>query len=179
MVTIVIRATARFNERKDGLRIVISPPRRPLVLLVPLMWAPIAGLAFLAVLSLFTRPPEASAVAVVLVLFVPLVLLGLAALVIAIWMMFGREVVTTDGSSLTIRCEALGLGWTNRYDLAEVEHLRVSDSPGVDRADADAGRGGSIVFIHRAKAVRFGAGLDTTQAQAVIDRLRARDLRWR
>ena len=106
---------------------------------------------------------------------------GFAA-VITVWMVLGREVATVEGGILSLRQEVFGLGRERRYDFAEVRNLRGLPrpvDPGSGRYRSTLQEGGLIAFDYRGKTVRFGLGLDETQAQLIAARLAARDPRRR
>jgi hypothetical protein len=92
-----------------------------------------------------------------------------------LWNAIGREVVSLRSGLLVIRREVAGIGLSREYGLADVRNLRVSVPP------PDAGRWSSplrfgrapgvIAFDHGARTVRFGEGLDESEASLVLDEL--------
>jgi hypothetical protein len=93
------------------------------------------------------------------------------------WLMqvFGKELLASSGRTLTIKRRVVGFEPAHEYHAAEIRDLRVMPDP------VRRGRGGltpfeqgRIGFDYRGKTVRFAAGLDATEASALIEELKRR-----
>jgi hypothetical protein len=168
---------ARFEDRGHTLRVVI-PAQRPVLLLLFLLpwlagWS-VGERALLEQVSQVNLWSSLAGAVVVLFLVGGWTFGGVYAAAMVLWTLFGREVITIDGRSLTIRREALRLGRTHRYDLVEVKNLRwipSTDAPPSRRAPWE---GGLIAFDHGKKTVRFARPLEDAEAKVVAKRLAER-----
>lgn len=103
---------------------------------------------------------------------------GAFALAAFLWMAFGREIVETSGGSLRVRREAVGFGRSWSYELAHVQNLRCSPAPfnpfsfGGSMRYWGFGNGG-VGFDYGASTIRVLPGLDESEANKIVDSLRA------
>jgi hypothetical protein len=152
----------RFEDRDEGL-LVVNPGRQQIVLMLSFLGIFVTGWKCTG--WTLERPPTSPrAVLPWLLLLGPW---GALVVGILLWTLFGREVVTTDGRTLSIRYELLGLARERRYDLGEVRALRYV--PPADHARLRLPES-VIAFEHRGKTIRFGVGLDEAQAQRIVTR---------
>ena len=98
------------------------------------------------------------------------------------WKAFGREIVTVDKTALTLRIEVAGIGWTRRYDLKAISHLRTAAVRQLGRDmsgsgflsfdyDSDVPRSESLVsmiaglnmYSYEPKRPHFGKGLSEAE----------------
>ncbi|MDH7488784.1 MAG: hypothetical protein QHH80_04685 [Anaerolineae bacterium] len=84
-----------------------------------------------------------------------------------LWNLAGKEIVTVDGESLTIRKAVLGIGRSRRYEAAYVDRLRVSEDSGRSQGPWSGG----LAFDYGGATVRFGAGLTPSDAHDVLARI--------
>ena len=104
---------------------------------------------------------------------------GLAALVALQWQVLGKEIVTVQGQTLKTQREGGGIGFRKEYDMQQMVNLRV-EPPRFSPFDVSASLqlwgigGGVIAFESGGKILRFGAGLDETEAKQVVDALKRR-----
>ena len=104
---------------------------------------------------------------------------GLAALVALQWQVMGKEIVTVQGQTLKTQREGGGIGFRKEYDMQQMVNLRV-EPPRFSPFDVSASLqlwgigGGVIAFESGGKILRFGAGLDETEAKQVVDALKRR-----
>ena len=98
---------------------------------------------------------------------------GLLAIYAWLWQVIGKEIVTVQGGTLTVRRDIGGFGFDRAYDLSQMRNLRVEPTP-FNPLDLSSALqlwgigGGVIAFDHAAKGFRFGAGLDETEAKEVV-----------
>jgi hypothetical protein len=104
---------------------------------------------------------------------------GIAVAYVWLWTLAGRERIVMGTSTLRVKREVLGLGWTRAYPLSKIRNLRVTPrltrpgSPNV--AFGLAGfTGGAIAFECEGKTIRFGASLEDAEAHIVVERMRQR-----
>jgi hypothetical protein len=173
---------ARFEDRDSGLRVVI-PARRPILLLLFLIpW--LVGWFFgerelLKQVSGVNLLSSVAGAAVVVFFVAGWTYGGVYAAAMVLWTLFGREVITLDGHSLTIRREALRLGRTHRYELAQVKNLRWIPSTDDPPSRRSPWEGGLIAFDHGKKTIRFARPLEDAEAKVVAKRLAERNPSWR
>lgn len=104
---------------------------------------------------------------------------GLFAFAVLAWSMAGQEVITITPSSLTISRRVFGLGRTKSYDATQIRKMRVSPT-NMSMSDPRAAfqhwgiGGGPVAFDYGASTVNFGAGIDESEAQTIVDRIRPR-----
>lgn len=97
------------------------------------------------------------------------------------WSLVGRERVLLTPSRLSIRRELFGFGRVHEYAREHIRDVRVSPTP-YSPFDFSAGLrfwgigGGIIAFDHGAATVRFGAGLDESEAKSIVAQFVARGL---
>lgn len=92
------------------------------------------------------------------------------ALLVWLWSLAGREIITIDGEGLTIRRAVFGIGPARRYVAGYVDRLRVADESGASSGPW----GGALAFDYGGDTIRFGAGLNPGEAREVLARIAAR-----
>ncbi len=104
---------------------------------------------------------------------------GAFALYAFLWNVAGRERITLNAATLSVRWEAPGVGRTRDFDLGFVSNVRAG-MPDVKAYDAlwatkiRGADGGKIAFDYGAKTIRFGGSLDEAEARLIVDELRKR-----
>jgi hypothetical protein len=104
---------------------------------------------------------------------------GLFAAYTWLWMLIGKERILMGTSRLHVRRDVLGLGQTQTYEFHKVQNLRVAPQPPGPRDMGVALRlaglaGGLIAFEYQGKTIRFGAGIDETEARMMVERMKQR-----
>ncbi len=104
---------------------------------------------------------------------------GVLAASVWLWMLVGKERVLVGASTLRVKRDMLGLGWTRVYELCKIRNLRVAPQPIGPRDMGVALRvsglaGGVIAFEYEGKTIRFGAGLDEAEAHMIVGRMKQR-----
>lgn len=95
------------------------------------------------------------------------------------WSLVGRERVLLGPGRISLRREIFGWGRSREYELVHVRRLRASANKH-NAYDFRSGLqfwgigGGSIAFDHGSATVQFGAGLEESEAQSLVERLLAR-----
>lgn len=174
---------AVFRDTPEGLGITIPAERNVMMLLMVAFW--VAGWAVgegIVVRQLFfSGPQRLDFGAVFLVLWLTgWTLGGFVAVRAWLWNAFGTERLVLRPATLAITRAVLGLGRERRYDLPGISNLRVVTSAHGGRArsaprDQPPG-GGSVAigFDYGGDTVYFGKGLDESEADLIVDRLKAR-----
>jgi hypothetical protein len=103
---------------------------------------------------------------------------GLVVALLWLWMLAGRERVVLTTERLRIRYELFGRGFSREFALADVRDLRVSYEPLSWWAASPRARlmwwgigGGTVLFDHGARTVRFGAGVDEAEGELLVRRI--------
>lgn len=105
--------------------------------------------------------------------FVVWTVAGVLALYAWLWQVMGKEIVTVQDGSLTLRRDVGGFGFDKVYDLNKACALRAE--PAIfDPMDLSMALqlwgigGGAIAFDYEGKIRRFGIGLDETEARQAV-----------
>jgi hypothetical protein len=103
---------------------------------------------------------------------------GCAAISFWLWSIAGHEIVSLTPTSLAIRRDILGFGWSREYDLPSVKNLRIDTTDVNSRFNRGFSPqmrfGGTIAFDYGAKTFRFGGGVDEAEASQLIELLKSR-----
>ena len=76
-------------------------------------------------------------------------------------MLDGREIVTFTEQEIDRRAEAFGRGFNWRFAMPDVTNVRQTSS--------DGGVKDFVSFDYRGKTVRFGTGLNETEAERIVE----------
>jgi len=170
-------ARATVISIAGGIEVSIPSPRRFFAIAFIAAW--FCGWAFgeISVGGQLLHPDEKTPVAFLSLWFTVWTIGGCFAALTLLWLLAGRERVTVAGDSLAIRREALGLGWTRRYELRNAMNLRVVDAP-LDNGpfgmrDPYGVRSGPFMFDYGVRTITFGAALDVAEARTVLARILA------
>ncbi len=102
---------------------------------------------------------------------------GGAAIYSLLWNLVGREEITLDGRTLTVRLGAAGLGRSREYDLSAITNLRAepasNDLLRYTRTTPWASSG-AIAFDYGAKTHRLGISLDGQDVQTAVEAIKER-----
>ncbi|MCP9462762.1 MAG: hypothetical protein NNA24_12040 [Nitrospira sp.] len=113
--------------------------------------------------------------------FVVWTVAGVLALYAWLWQVMGKEIVTVQSGSLTLRRDVGGFGFDKVYGLDQVHELRAEPAL-FDPMDLSMALqlwgigGGAIAFDYEGKTRRFGIGLDETEAKQAVTAIKKR---WR
>src|SRR5258706_10714548 len=103
---------------------------------------------------------------------------GLTALYKWLAQIIGTERVTLATNALTIQRDVFGFEPTREYELSSIRNLRVSrvdfEAKYMSRNRPGIFDNGPIAFDYGAKTYRFGAGVDESEASAIIEELKSR-----
>jgi hypothetical protein len=83
-------------------------------------------------------------------------------------MLGGRDIVQVANGIVEIRKEAFGLGFSKQYSPQEIRDLRFLPEAGSGRGHSES----SIAFDYGAKTIKFGDGIDESEAKQLIGRIR-------
>jgi len=163
----------------EGLEIVIPARRHLLVLLFLGVWLVGWLMGEMTVLAqLLSRRPTGPE-GLLLLWLVFWTLGGGFAAYIWLWMLVGKERILMGTSTLHVKRDVLGLGRTRTYEFYKIRNLHVAPQPAGPRDTGAALRlsglaGGLIAFEYEGKTIRFGAGIDETEAHMMVERMKQR-----
>ena len=169
-------AAARHTTNLLGQELTINIPSHKQWLHLPFLTFWLIGWTFgelAAINELVTN--RTNAVDLFLLVWITLWTIGGAtAWLTILWIIFGREIITTDGQQiLTHRREILGVGQSKEYDLSFVSDLRAA--PALLRSANQWRRPAfgwqnfnTIAFDYGAKTIRIGNSLDEAEAKQII-----------
>ena len=172
-----------LEQTAEGLRVTISARRNWFVLLFLLVWC--AGWLFGEVTAgnqVINDPVRNEPDRLFLVVWLLAWTTGGAFAIAAVaWQLAGREVIALDSATLSHRVEALGIGRTRTFRLAEVRRLRAtewSNSPFSNQRTwfppVFGGGYGPLAFDYGARTFRIAPGLDEAEADMLIQELKGR-----
>lgn len=105
---------------------------------------------------------------------------GVVAIYAWLWQLIGKETLTARGQIFTIRRDIGGVGFNKEYNLIHMRDLRIA-SVGSSPLEFSSSfqlwgvGGGVIAFDHDGgRTVRFGAGLDESEAKQVVKAIKQR-----
>lgn len=163
-----------MTDTSEGLRIII--PGRPSWFVVGFLglWLGGWGIAEVMVVLQLVKgdaPPEGEAS--MLVWFAIWTLGGILALYALLWQVIGKEILTVHGSTLTIRRDVGGVGFSKAYSLTQMDALQIKP---VEFNPFDVSSslqlwgigGGVVAFDYGGKLYRFGAGLNEPEAKQIV-----------
>jgi hypothetical protein len=98
------------------------------------------------------------------------------AILVLLWQLRGREIITLTPRMLEIRRDIFGIGSSRRYDLTQVRFLRVAPQPfnpyDFRGAFTFWGLGGGVLaFDYGFRTYRFGGGIDEAEARMIAQTL--------
>jgi hypothetical protein len=83
-------------------------------------------------------------------------------------MLGGRDILQVTNGIVEIRKEAFGLGFSKQYLLPEIRDIRFLPELGSGKRHSESG----IAFDYGAKTVKFGDGIDESEAKQLISTIR-------
>ncbi len=177
MTPVTPRMRATIEGGPDGLQIVIPAKRNPIVLVFLGVW--LAGWLMGVVDAVGRVGRDLASDPLLLVWLVLWALAGSVAAYTWLWMAIGKERILMGATTLSLRRDVAGVGVTRRYRLTGIRDLRVLPQPAgpLDfggTARAIGFTGGVIAFEYEGKIVRFGAAIEATEAQVIVERMRQR-----
>ncbi|MCH4887409.1 hypothetical protein EZV73_07495 [Acidaminobacter sp. JC074] len=113
--------------------------------------------------------------------FVPFLLIWLIgwtfaggfAIYIVLWLLFGKEVIVSNGQTLRISKEILGLGRSKEYDIRSIKNFKVHvESTSIYRRrgmEAYGLLGGVLHFDYGMKTIRMGISIDEAEGRYLRD----------
>lgn len=90
-----------------------------------------------------------------------------------LWMLLGRETITIKRSVLKVRRQVLDIGFTRTYTISQIRNLRINPrmTPTHWRNTRNRylWRTNLIEFEYESSTIKFGAELDLTEANLVLE----------
>lgn len=174
-------ARATVQETPAGLEVVVPGRRNWFVAVFLGLWLCGWAMGEVTVPVMFAQGKvrEAGAELFLIVWFLGWTLGGSVALYSFGWLVSGRERVVFSATRIGIKCEVFGLGRMREYDAAHVRALRFSAVPANPFDFRHAltfwgGGGGLLSFDYGATTVRFGAGIEESEAKSLAAEIRRR-----
>src|SRR5512138_1329207 len=103
---------------------------------------------------------------------------GVGIVVVLLWLAGGKEITEVGIGSIKIKRAVFGLGCTKEYPAKKIGHLRISAlSPDIWKSITwQKERNywsniGTISFDYEWQIIRFGYGIDGTEAREIIERI--------
>jgi hypothetical protein len=100
------------------------------------------------------------------------------AIYIWLWNIAGKERITINNLSLTVKRELFSYGREKEYEITHISNLRVSAQP-FNPFNFSASLqfwgvgGGVLAFDYGARTYRFGGGVDEAEANHIIERIKS------
>ncbi len=142
------------------MRTEIRARRRPLKMALLVLWLAVFALVVDGAVTALTGPEPYPSMALMAVWLLMWTVGAVVASGSLAWMLWGREVVETTESALTIRGEIAGVGRTRSFDLGKVSDVRAT------------ARG--VEFNYGLRRRSFGADLDRDAAEELAARFKDR-----
>jgi len=159
-----VRHIPVIEHGPEGLSVKMRAPRAGCLVAFLGVW--LVGWTFggvAAMRSLFSAGDPLNPLSLFLLLWLCGWMVGEVFVALAIaFMLDGQEVVLLDAAKLTQRAEVFGWGFSRRYDLAHATNLRPVATESGSARDL-------LAFDYAGSTVRFGTGLNETEAQRVCD----------
>jgi len=175
-----IRPRASFRDTSEGLEITVPARRNTFLTLFLGLWLCGWVVGEIMVPASFLRGgTHHGPVLVGAVWLVAWTFGGGCALYAFWWSLIGHERILISSLRLSIKRELFGRGRVREYDKAHVRDLRVSPNP-YNPFDFRSSLqfwgvgGGILAFDYGAATVRFGAGVDESEAKSIVAQVKAR-----
>ncbi len=93
-----------------------------------------------------------------------------------LWQAFGKEIITVDGSYISIKKNVFGLGKLNQYQIGHIKNLRIAPmgyNPWDFRSRMQFSglTGGVLAFDYGARTFWFGIGVDEVEANEILKKI--------
>lgn len=181
MTGVEARRMPRFTitKEKSGVLRIVLPPQRDVEVglfygLSLIGWGFVETFVFRQLLS--GRPPQP--IAFLVAWLIAFTLVGGLTVLAFLWNVIGREVLTLDGETLTLRLTVGRLGWNRTFRRAKIHDLRAAPRLPFGPFNAFTGFSGNvkaygvangcIAFEHQYATHRFGAGIDEEEAKHLL-----------
>lgn len=98
---------------------------------------------------------------------------GLVAILIFLWFIGGKEIITVDNGVLELGKQIFGLGPIKRYNITDIKLMAVSPTLEKDKWGNSRGRylikTGLIEFDYGLKTIKFGSEFDLAEARILVE----------
>ena len=88
--------------------------------------------------------------------------------VLGLWCLFGKDVITIKGGDLLLKRKILAFGIQKKYRIPEISPIRYELAPIIRRRYYDDFRTGFLAFDHGTKIVKFGYGLPVEEVEYIL-----------
>jgi hypothetical protein len=105
--------------------------------------------------------------------------MGAMVLLVILWIMAGKEVITLSPSMIKIERKAYGIGLSKEYFLSEVRNFRTQmGGESMDFGlEAWGFGGGRLAFDYELETVKFASGINEAEAVYLLDVLKQKGMR--
>jgi hypothetical protein len=174
------KARAIITVSPKGLEIII--PSKKNIFLILFLFAWLIGWAvgeMTVPMTFFNGNTQKGSSLFTIAWFVLWTIGGSFAIYIWLWNVTGKERITINNVSLTIKREIFGYGRAKEYEAARISNLRVSPQP-FSAFNFSASLqfwgigGGVIAFDYGARTCRFGSAVDEAEAVQIIEKIKER-----
>ncbi|HEX9020177.1 MAG TPA: hypothetical protein VF903_02825 [Nitrospirota bacterium] len=172
-------ARATISTSPHGLEIVIPSKKNIFLILFLAVWIVGWGAGEVAVPSMFIEGnKDAGALLFTVAWLVAWTIGGAFAIYIWLWNVAGKERITINNLSLTVKHDLFGYGRGKEYETSQISNLRVSAQPynpfNLSTGLQSLGAGGGLLaFDYGSRTYRFGSGIDEAEANRIIERIKS------
>jgi hypothetical protein len=161
-------------DRTGGIEIHIKAPRHLWTLVFLPIWLAFWTFGGFAAIRQFVSDPTSRGF--LGIWLIAWLVAELLASYVWLWMAFGKEIIAVWQGALSLKRDIGGWGRAKLLRLHECRNLRASGSFGSPFSFSESLRfwgvsGGTIAVDHQGRVIRFGIGLEETEAQAVVREL--------
>jgi hypothetical protein len=171
-------ARATLSTSPKGLEITIPSRKNIFLILFLAVWLIGWAVGEVTVPSIFIKGnKDTGALFFVVAWFVAWTIGGAIAIYTWLWNVAGKEKVTINNLSLTIKRELFGYGREKEYEASHISNLRVSPQP-FNPFNFSASLqfwgigGGVLAFDYGSRTYRFGSGIGEAEANHIIERIK-------
>jgi len=171
---------ATISEGAKGLEIIIPSKKNIFIILFLSVW--LVGWALGEIMvprELFSDKPDDASKIFLVVWLVVWTIGGIFAIYIWLWNLTGKEIISVNSLSITVKRSLFGYGREKEYEMTHINNLRVSPQP-FNPWNFSSGLqcwgigGGVIAFDYGARTYRFGSGIDEAEATQLLEKIKER-----
>ncbi|MCU0437256.1 MAG: hypothetical protein MUC49_05030 [Raineya sp.] len=175
----------KLNENIYGLEIIIPTKKNWFFIIFNGAWlvgwvvGEMIGITFLT-LTIFIR--ELSFILSILFWLCLWTLIGFFTLKLLLWNAIGKEIITFRKESFMIRKKGLLFSKPKNYDTHEVKNIKIQEEEStsnkflLSRNLAFYHTNGTIRFNYGSQNVKFGDGIDESEAHFILEKLKAKKI---
>lgn len=172
------KARATVSANPKGLEVIIPSRKNIFLILFLAAWLVAWAVAEVMVPTTFFKGDKpAGPVIFSVAWFVAWTIGGAFAIYVWLWNIAGKERITIDNLSLTIKRELFGYGREKEYEMSHIANLRVSPQPFNPFSFSASLQfwgigGGVLAFDYGSRTYRFGSGVEEAEANQLIGKIK-------